>query len=138
MIDTTLQKTVPFISISELKENYNNYTILDTRELNEYNISHLENAIHVGYSQFRIRKTTKIIVTEKPIVVYCSIGYRSEKIGEKLLRKGYTVYNLYGGIFDWKNNDHKVIDSTNIVTNRVHCFNTDWSKWLLKGDKVYD
>lgn len=138
MIDSTLQKTIPFISISELKENYNNYTILDTRELNEYNISHLEDAIHVGYSQFRIRKKLKVIATEKPIVVYCSIGYRSEKIGEKILQKGYTVYNLYGGIFDWKNNDHKVIDSTNTVTNRVHCFNENWGKWLLKGDKVYD
>ena len=38
------------------------------------------------------------------IIVYCSIGVRSEDIGEKLKELGYTkILNLYGGIFDWKN-----------------------------------
>ena len=65
MIDSTLQKTVPFINTSELKENYHNYTILDTRELNEYNISHLQNAIHVGFHNFKLKKTTKDILKRK-------------------------------------------------------------------------
>jgi len=138
MIDSTLQKTVPFISAIELTSNYSNYTILDTRELNEYNTSHLDSAIHVGFTKFKIRETIKVISFEKPIVTYCTIGYRSEKIGEKLLKKGYTVYNLYGGIFEWKNNDNTVVNNSNIRTNKIHCFNENWSKWLLKGEKTYD
>jgi len=136
MIDSTLQKTVPFINISELKVNYNNYTILDTRELNEYNVSHLKNAIHVGYNNFKIKNTIKTTSRDKPIIVYCSIGYRSEKVGEKLLKKGYTVYNLYGGIFNWNNKGNTVVNNSGVTTNRVHCFNKDWSKWLIKGEKV--
>ena len=137
MIDSTLQKTVPFISSIDLKENYTDYIILDTRELEEYETSHLENATHIGYNTFKYRNLRKVISTIKPIVVYCTIGYRSEKIGEKLLKKGYTVYNLYGGILQWKNVNNTVLDNTNTITNKVHCFDSTWSKWLVNGDKVY-
>lgn len=138
MVDNTLNKTVPFITSEKLSTNYNYYTILDTRELNEYNISHLDNAIHVGYTNFNLKEIIKTIPTNKPIVVYCSVGYRSEKIGEKLIRKGYIVYNLYGGIFEWKNKGNSVFDSLSNSTNKVHCYNSDWSKWLVKGEKIYD
>jgi len=138
MIDNTLQKTVPFISSTDLKNNYNEYTILDSREFKEYKVSHLENSIWVGYNDFNIHNTSKKIKTNKPIVIYCSVGYRSEKIGEKLLKKGYVVYNLYGGIFDWKNNDYSIINSDTEVTEKVHCYNKEWSKWLTNGDKIYD
>lgn len=137
MIDDTLQKTVPFISSTDLKNNYNEYTILDSREWEEYKVSHLENSIWVGYDDFNIHNTIKKIKPNKPIVVYCSIGYRSEKIGEKLLKKGYTVYNMYGGIFDWKNNDNLIVDDSETSTNQVHCFNKEWSKWLENGVKIY-
>ena len=72
------------------------------------------------------------------IVVYCSIGYRSERIGEKLLAAGYkNVFNLYGGIFDWKNNDRVVVDSKNEPTEKVHSYNKTWGLFLDKGEKVY-
>jgi len=138
MIDDSLQKTVPFISSTELKNNYNQYIILDSRELNEYKVSHLENSIWVGYDDFNINTTVNRLTPNQPIVIYCSIGYRSERIGEKLLKKGYTVYNLYGGIFEWKNNDNLILDNSGTSTNQVHCFNQEWSKWLIKGEKKYD
>lgn len=138
MIGNTLQKTVPFISSTDLKNNYNKYTILDSRELKEFKVSHLENSIWVGYDDFNIHNTIKKIKADKAIVIYCSIGYRSEKIGEKLLQKGYTVYNLYGGIFDWKNKENTVVDNSETNTNKVHCYNKEWSKWLFIGDKIYD
>jgi rhodanese-related sulfurtransferase len=138
MIDSTLQKTVPFMSSDNLLDNYENYTILDTREIDEYNISHLKKAIHVGYDNFNMNTTSKKLSLNTPIVVYCSVGYRSEKIAEKLIKKGYKVYNLYGGIFKWKNMKNTVIDTSNIETNKVHCYNEEWSKWLVNGEKVYD
>lgn len=137
MIDSTLQKTVPFINASELAKNYTHYTILDTRELKEYETSHLKGATHVGYNKFKYHNLKKIIATEKPIVVYCTVGYRSEKIGEKLLKKGHTVYNLYGGILQWKNNNNTVINSANTITNKVHCFDITWGKWLVNGEKKH-
>lgn len=138
MIDSTLQKTVEFITPKDLLDSYENYTILDTREYDEYNISHLKNAIHVGYNHFNINKTTQKISLKTPIIVYCSVGYRSEKIAEKLIEKGYKVYNLYGGIFEWKNKRNTLIDSSNNITNKVHCYNEEWGKWLTNGEKIYD
>ncbi len=137
MIDATLQKTVPLISVSELKLKYNDFVILDSREEEEYKTSHLKDAKFVGYTKFKLQKTIKNLSKKKPIVVYCSIGYRSEKIAEKLQKKGYKVYNLYGGIFDWKNKSNTVIDVHKTPTENVHTYNKKWSKWLLKGNKVY-
>ena len=138
MIDNTLDKTVPFIKAKELRENNQNYTILDIRELKEYNVSHIKNAISISFNGFNIKMIKHKIDENTPIVVYCSIGYRSEKVGEKLLNEGFTVYNLYGGIFNWKNSNNPVVDNNEIATQKVHCFNQEWSKWLLKGEKIYD
>ena len=138
MIDNTLDKTVPFIKAKELRENNQNYTILDIRELKEYNVSHIKNAISISFNDFNIKMIKHKIDENTPIVVYCSIGYRSEKVGEKLLNEGFTVYNLYGGIFNWKNSNNPLVDNNEIATQKVHCFNQEWSKWLLKGEKIYD
>jgi rhodanese-related sulfurtransferase len=138
MIDNTLDKTVPFIKAKEVRENNQNYTILDIRELKEYNVSHIKNAISISFNDFNIKMIKHKIDKNTPIVVYCSIGYRSEKVGEKLLNEGFTVYNLYGGIFNWKNSNNPVVDNNEIATQKVHCFNQEWSKWLLKGEKIYD
>ncbi len=138
MIDNTLDKTVPFIKAKELRENNQNYTILDIRELKEYNVSHIKNAISISFNDFNIKMIKHKIDKNTPIVVYCSIGYRSEKVGEKLLNEGFTGYNLYGGIFNWKNSNNPVVDNNEIATQKVHCFNQEWSKWLLKGEKIYD
>jgi rSAM/selenodomain-associated transferase 1 len=48
-----------------------------------------------------------------------------------------NVFNLYGGIFEWKNNNLPVLDTLENNTEKVHAFNKDWSKWLKKGRKVY-
>ncbi|MBC7525055.1 MAG: rhodanese-like domain-containing protein [Flavobacterium sp.] len=132
------KKTVPYITVSELKENQN-VILLDAREFKEYHVSHLQNAVPVGFNTFDIKKTETALPDKNAIiVVYCSIGVRSEKIGEKLLKSGYKkVYNLYGGIFEWKNNDGKTINSNNVLTDSVHTYNKTWSVYLKKGIKVY-
>ena len=133
------KKTVPYLSVEELRT-AENYILLDSRELVEYNVSHIENAIQVGYDKFDPKKMSTIIKDRSAkIVVYCSIGIRSEKIGEKLLKLGYkNVHNLYGGIFEWKNKDGKLVDNNDKETNKVHTFDKEWSQYLEKGTKIYD
>lgn len=130
---------IPYISVHELAMPKIQAIILDARELEEYNISHIENAVLVGYKNFNLEQTTKHLTDKKKtIVVYCSLGIRSENIAKKLKKDGYTnVYNLYGGIFEWKNKDFKVMDSEGHETENIHAFSKTWSKWLLKGQKVY-
>lgn len=132
-------ETVPYISVKALA-NQTDAVILDAREMTEYNVSHLKNAIYVGYDDFDIKAATnKLIDKQQTIVIYCSIGVRSEDIGEQLKNAGYTnVFNLFGGIFEWKNSDFPIFDSKNKETDNVHTYSKNWSKWLLKGIKIYE
>ena len=133
-------KSVPYISVQELAMPKTEALILDARELKEYETSHLKDALFVGYDFFDIDSISKNIPNRnEQIVVYCSVGIRSEDIAEKLKKAGYTnVYNLYGGIFEWKNKDFNVYNSEEMETENVHAFSEEWSQWLKKGTKVYE
>ena len=132
-------KTVPYITVQELQTK-KGVVLLDTREISEFNVSHIKDALYVGFNNFDKNKVNSEIPNKSTnIIVYCSIGVRSEKIGEKLLNMGYkNVYNLYGGIFEWKNNNGKVFDNKGFETDNVHTFNKNWSKYLKKGTKIYE
>lgn len=135
------KNNVPYMSVETLTLPKTNAVLLDAREPKEFKVSHLKNAICVGYNKFDINKTLAKLPIDKSakIVVYCSLGIRSEIIADKLIKEGYTnVYNLYGGIFEWKNNDFQVVDSIGNQTEKVHTFNKKWSNWLTKGTKIYD
>ena len=141
-LDKTLERfnrqTVPYISVDELKVN-DSVVLLDTRTWQEYSVSHLKGAHWVGHRAFDLDSVTSLVPDRKtPIVVYCSIGVRSEDIGEKLKKAGFAqVKNLYGGIFEWINRDNPVFDLKGRKTERVHAFSKYWGKLLEKGEKVY-
>ncbi|TAH00469.1 MAG: rhodanese-like domain-containing protein [Sphingobacteriales bacterium] len=135
MLDSLYSHTVPLISVDSLKHLKNIY-VLDTRETKEFEVSHLKNALNVGYIWFDMR-TIYNIPKDGTVVLYCSVGYRSEKIGEKLLNNGYQhVYNLYGSIFEWVNQGNPVYKSNGIQTSEIHTYDKKWAKWLKKGTKV--
>lgn len=112
--------------------------ILDAREKAEFEVSHLPEAIFTGYSGFSVEEFShKFKDKSAPLVVYCSIGIRSENVADKLQKAGYTnVSNLYGGIFEWKNTGYKVYQN-GLETNKVHTFSKHWAKYLEKGEKIY-
>ncbi|XRE43015.1 hypothetical protein ACIVBQ_001219 [Tenacibaculum discolor] len=133
-------ESVPYISISELQKE-KEVILLDAREPKEFEVSHLKNAMCVGYDFFNLENTLKKLPKNKntKIVVYCSLGIRSEDIAEKLQKEGFTnIFNLYGGIFEWKNQGNITVNLQNNPTEKVHAFNKEWSKWLHKGEKVYE
>jgi rhodanese-related sulfurtransferase len=133
-------RSVPYISVQELAMPKTKAYILDAREMKEYKTSHIKNAIHVGYDQFDIKTVLNAIINkDDDIVVYCSIGIRSEDIAEKIKKAGYiNVFNLYGGVFEWKNKDFLIYNSDESETEKVHTFSEEWSHWLKKGIKVYE
>ena len=112
---------------------------LDAREPIEYEVSHLQNATCVGFDYFDISKFEETHQDKsQEIVVYCSLGIRSEVVAKQLIDAGYTnVKNLYGGIFEWKNANQAVYNLKEVETDSVHAFSKEWSKWLKKGIKVY-
>lgn len=125
-----LDFSIPVIDAESLKENMDKYIILDAREFDEYEISHIAGAHYVGYNNFS-KDALAGIPQCQAVVVYCSIGYRSEKIGEKLQRIGYTdVTNLYGSIFEWVNRGYPIKNMAGQNTDTLHAYSRSWSKWI--------
>ena len=131
--------TIPVMGVDDLKEMQEDVLILDDRPQSEFDVSHIEGAQRIGFR--RIEKSILDgIDKNEPIVVYCSIGYRSEKVGEKLRKMGFkNVYNLYGSIFEWVNQGNQVVDKNNQPTEKVHTYNKRWSQWVEEGkaEKVW-
>ncbi len=142
LLNTYNTRSIPYISVEELRmlQLNDDVYILDAREFEEFKVSRLNGALYVGFSDFSSELITeKITDSDRTIVVYCSVGIRSEKIGEKLRKAGYkNIRNLYGGIFEWKNKGFPIVDSEGNETEKVHSFSKAWSKWLTNGEKVYE
>ena len=136
MLDNLLSHTVEEVSAEEVAE-MKDVTLLDSREAREFEVSHIENATCVGYDEFD-PSLVEDLPRDQKIVVYCSVGYRSEKITEKLLAMGFTdVANMYGGIFEWVNSGLPVVDENGDPTKAIHAYDRVWGVWLEEGEKVY-
>ncbi len=135
-VTTLIDFSVPVLGVQELHENPADYVILDTREKEEYDVSHIPGAILVGYNKLD-KKALRAIPKDANIVLYCSVGYRSEKIGKKLQKMGYTnVHNLFGSIFEWVNQGYPVVDNDNHPIYKVHTYNKKWSQWVDEDKAV--
>lgn len=132
--------TVPLINSKDLNKELEKAVmpvLLDIRSAEEYDVSRIEGAKFIEFDKFS-ESDVADIPKDAEIIVYCSVGYRSEKIGEKLIGMGYAnVKNLYGGIFQWKNEGNPVVNNHSIETDSVHAYDRYWGIWLEKGVKVY-
>jgi rhodanese-related sulfurtransferase len=126
-----LSFSVPAIDVDSLRKiNADSVIILDAREPAEFAVSHIPGAMHCGYDRFDSHLLDSLDKS-RPVVVYCSIGYRSEKIARKLQKAGFTnVSNLYGSIFEWVNRGYPVVDTAGQITPRLHTYNRSWGRWV--------
>lgn len=128
----------PTISISDAYQHLKkrDAVFLDTRPDNEFSVSHINTAQRVdpdekNFDELELSKNDVIIV-------YCSIGARSQSIGERLKEAGYTkVYNLYGGLFNWANHKYPMVDNNKKRTTRIHGYSKRWGRWITRGQVVY-
>ncbi|WP_416439929.1 rhodanese-like domain-containing protein [Leeuwenhoekiella sp. A16] len=131
-------RSVPYISVQELRMQPDKYLILDTRKREEFDVSHIPGAIWVGEKTHENQLKSLISNKNQPIIVYCTVGIRSEDFGKKMEKMNFApINNLYGGIFAWKDAGFPVIDSTGNKTERVHIFARHWGKYLETRTKVY-
>jgi len=138
-VDSYLSYSIPVLGVEQLQDNSSAFLILDARPQEEYLVSHIPNAERIGFKDLDMDILNSVAKDTK-IIVYCSIGYRSEKVGEKLKKKGFTqVYNLFGSVFEWANRGYPLVDAAGYPTTRVHTYNKKWSKWLTNDryTKVY-
>ncbi len=135
MLGRLLSHNVPEIDIAAAVR-ARGAVFLDAREPEEYEVSHIEGALHVGFSHFDLQSVAHL-PKDTPVIVYCTVGYRSEKIAAEMQENGFmAVSNLYGGIFEWVNGGYPVV-CNGAPTERVHAFDRIWGIWLQRGTCVY-
>ncbi len=139
MVSNLLSHTVAEVNAKDISYD-SAITYLDARELNEYEISKIKNAQWVGFNDFDLTRVEGLGKNQQ-IIVYCSVGYRSEKITEKLKADGFSnVTNMVGGLFGWVNYKKPILNNSNKKTRKVHAYDKEWGKWLDESliEKVYN
>ncbi|KST62182.1 rhodanese-like domain-containing protein [Mastigocoleus testarum] len=108
--------------------------LIDARHIEEYELSHLKTAeLFTSVQDLLEDVTCHVSTLDTPIVVYCSIGYRSADVANSLVKAGFSrVFNLSGGIFQWVNEEKPVFQKNQLVKS-VHPYNKLWGK-LLKPE----
>ena len=103
--------------------------LLDARSPEEYAVSHLPGARRVNPDSAAVPRLDTLS-TETPIVVYCSVGYRSARVASRLRERGFTnVANLKGSIFRWANEGRSVVRD-GVPVRAVHPYDASWGTLL--------
>ena len=77
LLATLLPHSVPEVSIDKLSSGH--FHILDARSYRKFDVSHIQGATWVGYDDFDEARLAGI-EKQDCFAVYCSVGYRSERI----------------------------------------------------------
>lgn len=95
--------TIPLTEF-EAKLQSGTYQILDVRTSGEFKSGYLKGAVQADWlNKKEFEERTKHLNTDKPLLVYCASGVRSEQAAKWLLKKGFKeVYNLKGGTSAWQ------------------------------------
>ena len=126
---------VPQMSIEELDRRLEETPpplVIDVREPFEYEVSHLPGAVHAQGGD--IAEVVAAADPDQPIVLYCSVGYRSSAAVADLIQLHDPdildrVWNLEGSIFEWANSGRPVYRGNDEV-DRVHPYDSQWGKLL--------
>jgi len=103
--------------------------LLDARAPAEFAVSHLDGARSVPTASDALRLLHDTD-RSRPIVVYCSVGYRSAALVKRLQRAGFTqVQNLAGSIFQWANEGRPIYRGGQPVS-QVHPYDDKWGVLL--------
>ncbi|MEM7025326.1 MAG: rhodanese-like domain-containing protein [Pseudomonadota bacterium] len=113
--------------------------LIDVREPEEYAVSHLPGAVNAQGAE--VEQLVRDAGAEQPVVLYCSVGYRSSRETENLRRKGFeNVSNLEGSIFEWANAGNPLVrggPESQTPTDVVHPFDDDWGLLLDPERRSY-
>ena len=98
------QEKIMLISPQQLqaKLTEESVTLVDVRELSEYNEGHIAGALLNPTSQLTTEELCNLARHDN-LIIYCRSGKRSHHVAEKLITLGKSlVFELEGGILGWQ------------------------------------
>ncbi len=130
------------VELEKLRTAGTELLVLDSREDNEFKVSHLPGAVRVppAMSAATFLEQFGATLKGKTIVVYCSVGVRSskfvERVGEAAIEAGASkIYNLEGGIFRW-HNEKRPLNSGSSATDEVHPYSRSWQAYIERTERA--
>ena len=106
--------------------------IIDARTLEEYKVSHLNGAVRFN------ENLLDTIPKQQPLLIYCTVGVRSNSLANQLTQKGFTeVFELKRGILGWKNADLPLMNNMGQLTDEIHVYNEFFVSFLKRGKAIY-
>lgn len=133
---------VPQLKGAELKELFADPApplLIDVREPEEYAVSHLPGAVNAQGAA--LEDLVREAGGDRPVVLYCSVGYRSSRAVEQLRDKGFeNISNLEGSIFEWANRGNPLVaggPQSRTPAEAVHPFDEDWGVLLDAERRSY-
>jgi rhodanese-related sulfurtransferase len=111
--------------------------LFDVRDEAEYNVSHLPGAQRVQPGS-DAAALTDTLEPDTPIIAYCSVGYRSSELVQRLTELGFTnVKNLDRALFAWANRGFAV-ERDGEEVREVHPFDDKWGTLLHEDLRAYE
>ena len=147
-LDSLYRGTVPLMTPAELsnlmEDEQADMLLLDIRTAAERSVSYIPGSRFIDFESFTMDELDGVPRTQQ-VVLYCAVGYRSERVGELILEAGFSeVYNLYGGIIEWHNQGLPTVVATGAGRNEVekspvvHGYSSRWGIWVSRGEVLYD
>lgn len=96
---TAKYKNIDAVQTEELIQKSNDKLILDVRSKEEFDKSHIKDAININYDNIKDNLGDIQGYKDEPVLIYCNTGNKSEKAAKILSKNGFTkVYNATDGI----------------------------------------
>jgi rhodanese-related sulfurtransferase len=98
----TITKKVSKAEFTELMKK-SGAQLIDVRTSREFSNGFIEGAKNIDYNGDSFEKQIKKLDKNKPVLVYCAAGGRSENAAELIKEWGFKeIYDLEGGYNAWK------------------------------------
>ena len=98
-------------TVKEVYERKDDVQILDVREPYEWEAGHVEGSVHVPLAQVMGGGAQERLAGDRPVVVICRSGNRSELAALMLQARGIDAENVEGGLEDWERLGLPLVDS---------------------------
>ncbi len=131
-------QNISHLSAEEFEDiDSDNIVLFDVREPDEYEVSHIGGAIQIqpNIDVDEFDEDYGELLDGKTVVFYCSVGRRSSDLLARLdpLLKSSGAQasaNLKGGIFNWVNQNKK------LVGDKVHPYNAYWGRLVEDSSNI--
>lgn len=101
------QRNISSVEAKQLLQKNRNIFLLDCRTLDEFRQARLGGAVLIPINE--IERRLNEVPKNRPVLVYCAVGSRSNLVAGFLANRGYgEVYNMTDGIVGWYRNGFSI------------------------------